>query len=107
MAVAKAAMATGVARLPIETDAMRPNYADGWTRAMPTFSACISVFKTKAIAMSSQKAKKRAIRAALEIRSSNLGHPILVGKRKIIEAQLEAMGLSDEKRTFAARATNT
>ena len=99
MAVAKAAMATGVARQPIEDlDAYEAELRGRLDPSYANVQRLYQRIQNKGYRyVFAEGEDERAIRAALEIRSSNLGHPILVGKRKIIEAQLEAMGLSDEK----------
>ncbi len=99
LAVAKAAMASGVARKPIDDLVAYEGELRG--RLDPSYANVQRLYQRIENKdyryVFAEGEDERAIRAAVEIRTSNLGHPILVGKREVIEAQLDAMGLSDEK----------
>ena len=99
LAVAKAAMASGVARKPIaDLDAYEAELKGRLDPSYANVQRLYGRIQNKGYRyVFAEGEDERAIRAALEIKNSDLGHPILVGKREVIEAQLESMGLGQEK----------
>ncbi|MEQ9122573.1 MAG: phosphate acyltransferase, partial [Alphaproteobacteria bacterium] len=97
IAVAKAAMETGVARKPIEDwEAYRRQLA---SRLDPTLSAMQRVF---AAVQSSPKRvvfaegeEERTVRAAIAFKDQGLGTPILVGREAEVRAAMKAAGRED------------
>ncbi len=97
MAVAKAAMDTGVARKPIEDwDAYRRQLA---SRLDPTLAAMSRVFS---VVRSSQKRvvfaegeEERTIRAAIAFKDQGLGLPVLIGREEQVRAAMAAAGRED------------
>ena len=97
IAVAKAAMETGVARKPIEDwDAYRRQLA---SRLDPTLSAMSRVFTAvrsspKRVAFAEGE-EERTIRAAIAFKDQGLGTPILIGREEKVRAAMAAAGRED------------
>ena len=97
IAVAKAAMETGVARKPIEDwDAYRRQLA---ARLDPTLSAMSRVFTAvrsspKRVAFAEGE-EERTIRAAIAFKDQGLGTPILIGREEKVRAAMAAAGRED------------
>ncbi len=97
IAVAKAAMDTGVARKPIEDwDAYRRQLA---SRLDPTLSAMSRVFTAvrsspKRVAFAEGE-EERTIRAAIAFKDQGLGTPILIGREEKVRAAMAAAGRED------------
>jgi malate dehydrogenase (oxaloacetate-decarboxylating)(NADP+) len=97
LAVAKAAMDSGVARRPIvDMDAYRNTLR---ARLDPIMGAMQRIFdrvtgEPKRVAFAEGE-DDRVIRAALAFRNSGFGTPVLIGREPRIRAALERMGLDD------------
>jgi malate dehydrogenase (oxaloacetate-decarboxylating)(NADP+) len=97
MAVARAAMATGVARKPIEDeDAYR---AELRARLNPTTAVLASAYDAaranpKRIVFAEAE-EETVLRAALTIRSSGYGIPVLVGRDERVREGLQKLGVDD------------
>jgi malate dehydrogenase (oxaloacetate-decarboxylating)(NADP+) len=96
VAVAKAAMASGVARKPIaDLNAYARRLS---TRMNPVAGSLQGIFeavraKPKRIVFAEGEEEK-VIRAALEFRSAGYGLPILIGREERVRATLKSLGLS-------------
>ncbi len=99
MAVARAAMETGVARKPIEDwDAYRRQLA---ARLDPTLSAMSRVFasvrsKPRRVVFAEGE-EERTIRAAIAFKDQGLGTPILIGREEQVRAAMKAAGRDDQE----------
>jgi malate dehydrogenase (oxaloacetate-decarboxylating)(NADP+) len=96
VAVARAAMASGVARKPItDLDGYARRLA---TRMNPIAASLQGIFETirnrpKRVVFAEGEEEK-VIRAALEFRNNGYGHPILIGREEHIHATAKALGLT-------------
>ena len=95
--IAQAAMDTGVARMPIEDmDEYRRTLA---LRLDPTSSVIESTYE--AVRASPRRVvfaegeSERVIRAAISYRNQGLGEPILIGRKEVVQARIEELGLSN------------
>ena len=95
--IAQAAMDTGVARMPIEDmDEYRRKLA---LRLDPTSSVIESTYE--AVRASPRRVvfaegeSERVIRAAISYRNQGLGEPILIGRKEVVQARIEELGLSN------------
>jgi malate dehydrogenase (oxaloacetate-decarboxylating)(NADP+) len=96
MAVAKAAMATGVARQPIIDEGCYRSSLRG--RLDPTAAALQRIFdevraKPKRVVFAEGE-EEVTIRAALSFRDSGYGTPVLIGREERIRATMHATGLN-------------
>ena len=96
MAVAKAAIASGVARRPIEDmDAYRQELR---SRLDPTADSLQSMFENVRAApkrvVFAEGEEERAIRAAIAFRSAGYGTPVLIGREARIRETMAAAGLA-------------
>ena len=96
MAVAKAAIASGVARKPIEDmDAYRQELR---SRLDPTADSLQSMFENVRAApkrvVFAEGEEERAIRAAIAFRSAGYGTPVLIGREARIRETMAAAGLA-------------
>jgi len=95
-AVAKAAMDTGVARMPISD--MEAYKSELGARLDPTASSLQTIFDT--IRQSPRKVvfaegeEEKTIRAAVIFKASGYGHPVLIGREDRIRATVEAIGVT-------------
>jgi len=94
IAVAKAAMETGVARKPIEDwEAYRRQLA---SRLDPTLSAMQRIFTSVRSApkrvVFAEGEEERTIRAAIAFKEQGLGEPILIGREEQVHATMRATG---------------
>ena len=97
IAVAKAAMETGVARQPIEDwDAYHRQLA---SRLDPTLSAMSRVFTAVRSApkrvVFAEGEEERTIRAAIAFKEQGLGTPVLIGREEQVRAAMAAAGRED------------
>ena len=97
IAVAKAAVATGVARRPIEDwEAYRRELA---ARLDPTLASMSRVFSTvksnpKRVVFAEGE-EERTIRAAIAFKDQGLGTPILIGREETVRAAMKTAGRED------------
>ncbi|MFA7430908.1 MAG: NADP-dependent malic enzyme [Rhodospirillaceae bacterium] len=95
VAVAQAAMDSGVAQKPIiDMDAYRHELSarlDPMAASMQAISAEVSSNPQRVVFAEGEEEK--AIRAAVSFRNSGFGYPILVGRQDRIEQTMKAMGL--------------
>jgi malate dehydrogenase (oxaloacetate-decarboxylating)(NADP+) len=96
VAVAKAAMASGVARKPIPDLAAYARQLS--TRMNPVAGSLQGIFeavrsKPKRIVFAEGEEEK-VIRAALEYKAAGYGMPILIGREERVKATLKSLGLS-------------
>lgn len=97
IAVAKAAVATGVARKPIEDwEAYRRELA---ARLDPTLASMSRVFSTvksnpKRVVFAEGE-EERTIRAAIAFKDQGLGTPILIGREETVREAMKAAGRED------------
>lgn len=97
IAVAKAAVATGVARKPIEDwEAYRRELA---ARLDPTLASMSRVFSTvksnpKRVVFAEGE-EERTIRAAIAFKDQGLGTPILIGREETVRDAMKAAGRED------------
>ncbi|MAW13428.1 MAG: NADP-dependent malic enzyme [SAR116 cluster bacterium] len=97
VAVAKAAMETGVARRPImDFEAYRTELSG---RLDPTVSSLQSIMdkvqKNPKRMVFAEGEEEQVIRAALSFRNSGLGTPILIGREHLIRETMEKAGLDN------------
>jgi malate dehydrogenase (oxaloacetate-decarboxylating)(NADP+) len=97
IAVAKAAVATGVARKPIEDwDAYERELA---ARLDPTLASMSRVFSAVKSApkrvVFAEGEEERTIRAAIAFKDQGLGTPILIGREDTVRAAMKAAGRED------------
>jgi malate dehydrogenase (oxaloacetate-decarboxylating)(NADP+) len=95
VAVARAAMESGVARLPLDLDAYGRRLA---TRLDPIAASLQGIFQEvrshpKRVVFAEGE-EETVMRAALEFRNSGYGTPVLIGREERIHATLKSMGLS-------------
>src|SRR5262249_5238684 len=98
IAVAKAAMDSGVARKPIEDfDAYRKTLR---ARLDPTADSLELIFeavkRNPRRVVFAEGEEERTIRAALQFRALGYGTPVLVGREDIIREQIKALNLAEE-----------
>jgi malate dehydrogenase (oxaloacetate-decarboxylating)(NADP+) len=94
--VAKAAMATGVARKPIKDfDAYEQKLK---ARLNPTANSLSGIYsrvkRTPKRVVFAEGEEERVIRAAISFQANGYGQPILIGREDIIKESLEKLGLS-------------
>jgi malate dehydrogenase (oxaloacetate-decarboxylating)(NADP+) len=95
VAVARAAMESGVARLQLDLDAYGRRLA---TRLDPIAASLQGIFQEvrdqpKRVVFAEGE-EETVMRAALEFRNSGYGTPVLIGREERIHATLKSMGLS-------------
>jgi malate dehydrogenase (oxaloacetate-decarboxylating)(NADP+) len=98
-AVAKAAMATGVARKPIEDLDTYTEHLEstlGMSKSILRYIAN-RVKKEPVRVVYPEGDNKKVVRAAIHVMEENLATPVLLGNRKEIEALLTAQGVTDQR----------
>ena len=98
-AVAEAAVRTGVARKPItDFGAYRRSLR---ARLDPTADSLDLIYeavkRNQRRVVFAEGEEERVIRAAVQFKSSGLGHPILVGRDEVIREKLVAMGMGEDE----------
>ncbi len=96
VAVAKAAMETGVARVPIDPEA----YVDALSRRLGRTYEVMQSVRHRAKAGSkqivfSEGEHERIIRASLRLVDEGIARPVLIGREAVIQEKLAEMGLRD------------
>jgi malate dehydrogenase (oxaloacetate-decarboxylating)(NADP+) len=94
VAVAKAAMSSGVARIQIDPDAYAEQLSGRLGRTYEVMQGVRHRAKmaTKQIVFSEGE-HERIIRASFHLVEEQIAHPILIGRREVIRAKLAEMGL--------------
>ncbi len=95
-AVAQAAMESGVARRTIDLSKYREQLEARQSRGREVMRAIIRQAKDnpKRVAFGEGEEPK-IIRAAAQIQEEGLGHPVLLGRRAVIEERIRELGLED------------
>src|SRR5512142_3130845 len=93
-AVARAAIESGVARRPIDIAQYRDQLESRMGRGREVMRTIIAKAKTnpKRVAFGEGEDSK-IIRAAMQMEEDGIGHPILLGRRSVIEAHIQEMCL--------------
>jgi malate dehydrogenase (oxaloacetate-decarboxylating)(NADP+) len=98
VAVAQAAVRTGVARKPItDFDAYAQTLRARLDPTADSLDLIHEVVKRNPRrVVFAEGEEERTIRAALQFRSAGLGTPVLVGREEVVNAQIKAMNLPEE-----------